>query len=97
MPVVYTGFVTRSAPEHARSRMRRKLGLKKSDILVVASAGGGKVGFDLLRSVLRASTLSGNRPATASSCVYRPLHEYAGIPPPGTPERRDREGEPFYI
>jgi predicted glycosyltransferase/peptidoglycan/xylan/chitin deacetylase (PgdA/CDA1 family) len=57
IPIAYTGFVTRSAPEHARNRMRRKMGLKKSDLLVVASAGGGKVGFDLLRSVLRAATL----------------------------------------
>lgn len=57
LPIVYTGFVTRAVPGRARERMRRKLGLDKSDVLIVASAGGGKVGFELLRSCLRAATL----------------------------------------
>jgi len=48
VPVVYTGFVTERPSPGARERLRRNLGLGPDDKLVVASAGGGKVGSELL-------------------------------------------------
>lgn len=54
IPVVYTGFVSPRPPPGARSRLRRELGLREDDRLIVASAGGGGVGYSLLRAVLAA-------------------------------------------
>ena len=51
---VYTGFVApRPAPD-ARRRLRRQLGLGENEKLIVASAGGGNVGRELLEAVLAA-------------------------------------------
>ena len=55
IPVVYTGFVTRKPDPGARERVRGRLGLSDRDRLVVASAGGGKVGYPLLKSVVEAA------------------------------------------
>jgi predicted glycosyltransferase len=54
VPVVYTGFVTPRPHEGDRNAVRRKLGIDDETRLIVASAGGGKVGFDLLYAVIRA-------------------------------------------
>jgi predicted glycosyltransferase len=54
VPVVYTGFVTPRPHEGDRNSVRRKLGIDDETRLIVASAGGGKVGFDLLYAVIRA-------------------------------------------
>lgn len=54
IPIVYTGFVTPKPAPHARIRFRQQLGIGESEFLVVASAGGGKVGFPLLQAVMRA-------------------------------------------
>lgn len=48
VPVAYTGFVTEKPSPGARGRVRREMGLGPGDKLVVASAGGGKVGSELL-------------------------------------------------
>ena len=53
-PVVYTGFVTPKPDPGARARIRSALGLRDGDRLVLASAGGGKVGGDLLQAVVTA-------------------------------------------
>lgn len=53
-PVVYTGFVAGKAPPGARARIRAGLKLTPRQRLIVASAGGGKVGFPLLRSAMAA-------------------------------------------
>ena len=48
IPVVYTGFVTPRPPPEDRIAIRRRLGVQDADMLIVASAGGGRVGFMLL-------------------------------------------------
>jgi predicted glycosyltransferase len=55
IPVSYTGFVAAKAeaiPD--RNGWRRSRGIGDDQRLVVASAGGGAVGFDLLKAVARA-------------------------------------------
>lgn len=54
IPLAYTGFVTPRPPEGSRERLRRRLGLGSVDRLLVASAGGGRVGAPLLQAVLDA-------------------------------------------
>lgn len=50
----YTGFVTEMPAPGARERVRRAMGLGQGEKLVVASAGGGKVGSELLFSAVKA-------------------------------------------
>lgn len=54
IPVVYTGFVTPRPLKGDRTDIRDKLGIDNDSRLIVASAGGGKVGFVLLDAVIRA-------------------------------------------
>ena len=54
IPVVYTGFVTPRPLKGDRAVMRHKFGIDDDSRLIVASAGGGKVGFLLLDAVIRA-------------------------------------------
>ena len=51
---VYTGFVAPRADPGARRRVRRQLGLAPTEKLIVASAGGGSVGGELLEAVAAA-------------------------------------------
>jgi predicted glycosyltransferase len=61
IPFAYTGFVTPRPPEGSRERLRRRLGLRPADRLVVASAGGGRVGTPLLQAALDAYGLMARR------------------------------------
>jgi predicted glycosyltransferase len=54
IPVVYTGFVSPTPRPGAGTAIREDLGIGSNEHLLVASAGGGKVGGELLRSVLEA-------------------------------------------
>jgi predicted glycosyltransferase len=54
IPVVYTGFVTPRPRKGDRTAIRHKIGIDDDSRLIVASAGGGKVGFALLDAVIRA-------------------------------------------
>ena len=54
IPVVYTGYVTARPGGDGGANIRKRLELKENEPLVVASAGGGRVGADLLRAVLDA-------------------------------------------
>ena len=54
IPAVYTGFVTPRPLPGDRAAIRNMLGIGEKSRLIVASAGGGKVGFDLLDAVIRA-------------------------------------------
>jgi predicted glycosyltransferase len=54
LPMVYTGFVTPRPPAGARERMRKELWLSPDTALIVASAGGGKVGGPLLEAAVHA-------------------------------------------
>ncbi|WP_457574117.1 glycosyltransferase family protein [Desulfolithobacter sp.] len=56
IPVRYTGYICHPPAEDDRARLRRKLGLPDEELLVVASAGGGSVGAELLQ----AATLAHN-------------------------------------
>ncbi|SDB08716.1 Predicted glycosyl transferase [Desulfonatronum thiosulfatophilum] len=51
----YTGYVSLAVDPASGVALRRELGLAASDRLIVASAGGGAVGGNLLRAVVRAS------------------------------------------
>ena len=48
---MYTGFVAQQVSPDAGLKKRRALNLSESDRLIVASVGGGKVGFPLLQAV----------------------------------------------
>jgi len=52
IPVAYTGFVTEHPTPGARETVRAGMGLGPKDTLLVASAGGGKVGSELLFSAV---------------------------------------------
>jgi predicted glycosyltransferase len=61
IPIVYTGFVTPKPTPESGKTLRRELGIDPLEKLVVASAGGGKVGVEVLRAVARAfAYLPGN-------------------------------------
>lgn len=54
IPVDYTGYVTPIPDPDARERNRHRMGVGRDHRLVVASAGGGKVGGRVLAAVLDA-------------------------------------------
>ena len=54
IPIVYTGYITPKTPPDDGLRIRQQLGILNDDILIVASAGGGKVGIVLLQPVIDA-------------------------------------------
>ncbi len=53
-PLEYTGFVSRNPVPTSPISIREELELGKEDKLIIASAGGGKVGGPLLKSVVQA-------------------------------------------
>jgi predicted glycosyltransferase len=57
IPVVYTGFVTARPSGNDGANIRKRLELEENEPLIVASAGGGRVGADLLGAVLDAHAL----------------------------------------
>ena len=54
VPIVYTGFVTPKPMPGSGKDLRTKLGIGDNDCFVVASAGGGKVGGEVLAAVAKA-------------------------------------------
>ena len=52
IPVHYTGYVAPRHFAHKGRALRRELGVAPGDIMVLASAGGGKVGAPLLRAAI---------------------------------------------
>lgn len=56
-PVFYSGYVTPKSSLDARTRLRQHIGVGDDDFLIVASAGGGKVGASLLECVVAAAEL----------------------------------------
>ncbi len=62
IPKAYTGFVApRPDPENGR-KLRGELGLKPEEKLVIASCGGGRSGYRLMRAVLEACRRLTGRP-----------------------------------
>ncbi len=56
-PLIYTGYVTPKPDPAAGKSLRAELGLDPTELLVVASAGGGGVGRELPRAALEASEI----------------------------------------
>ncbi len=54
IPVVYTGFITPIPSDNDRVAIRSNLGISENERLIVASAGGGRVGFELLEASMLA-------------------------------------------
>lgn len=54
IPIYYTGFVTQHGDPNAGRMLRQKLSLAADQRLIVASAGGGRSGYNLLNNVLKA-------------------------------------------
>ena len=54
IPIFYTGFVTRKVKSAAGKKLRRELAIAAQEQLIVASAGGGRSGYTLLRNVIKA-------------------------------------------
>ncbi len=54
VPLYYTGFVSPKPQPDARLQFRQQLGIRKDEKLLIASAGGGKVGGPLLKAVAEA-------------------------------------------
>ncbi len=54
IPVGYTGFVASRPEPGAGAKTRHELGLKDDEKLIIASAGGGSVGGELLMAALQA-------------------------------------------
>jgi predicted glycosyltransferase len=57
LPLVYTGFISQQADPVAGRNLRRELDISEDQQLIVASAGGGRSGYKLLRSALDAFEL----------------------------------------
>ncbi len=53
-PIAYTGFVTPQPAPGSGRKLRKQLGVEPGQKLVVASAGGGKVGVEVLAAVAKA-------------------------------------------
>ncbi len=53
IPCHYTGFAARKPKAGARDNIRRDMDLAEEDKLLIASAGGGKVGGELMKAVLK--------------------------------------------
>ena len=54
IPLCYTGYIAKKPPENARQQIRSRLKIEDTDLMIVASAGGGSVGKPLLESAMRA-------------------------------------------
>jgi predicted glycosyltransferase len=61
IPVFYTGFIAQQPDPTKGKRLRRELGLSSAQKFIVASAGGGRSGYQLLKSVIDACKLLRNR------------------------------------
>ncbi len=58
IPLIYTGFITPPKPSvKTRQRLRQNLKLQSQDLLLVASAGGGKIGALILEPAIKAFKL----------------------------------------
>jgi len=61
IPVAYTGFITQQADPAGGRLLRQDLNVSSGQKLIVASAGGGRSGYQLLTSVLEACDMLRHR------------------------------------
>lgn len=52
IPVIHTGYIAPKPLNNARRRIRKELGIAEDDVMIVASAGGGRVGKPILESAI---------------------------------------------
>ena len=93
IPLVYTGFITQQPDPAAGRRLRRELKMASGEKLVVASAGGGRSGFNLLKSVLDACELLDDHLAFRLEVFCGPFmdpEEYEKLAARSVPGRRIR-------
>ena len=93
IPLIYTGFIAQPADPAAGRRLRRELKIASGEKLIVASAGGGRSGFNLLKSVLDACELFGDQPSLRLEVFCGPfmdLQEYERLAARSAPGRRIR-------
>ena len=55
IPIFYSGFVSRKIKPAAGKKLRQELAVAEQEKLIVASAGGGRSGYLLLRNVIEAA------------------------------------------
>jgi predicted glycosyltransferase len=60
IPIFYTGFVAQKVKPGAGKRLRQELVIGAQEKLIVASAGGGRSGYTLLRNLIEAVGLLPN-------------------------------------
>jgi predicted glycosyltransferase len=93
IPLVYTGFITQQADAAAGRRLRRELMIDSGEKLIVASAGGGRSGFELLTSVLDACQILRERLSLRLEVFCGPFmdrEEFEGLAARSAPGRRIR-------
>jgi predicted glycosyltransferase len=59
IPVAYTGFIAQQSSPANGQKLRQALQISAGEKLIVASAGGGRSGYELLKGVLQACLLLG--------------------------------------
>ena len=74
-PITYTGYVAQASRPEAGEALRTEMGLAAGEKLLVASAGSGSVGGDLLQGALRGAILAGQRRSLRLCLFTGPLLE----------------------
>jgi predicted glycosyltransferase len=81
VPLLYTGFVARKEKFDPDNPVRNQLGIGDNEILVVASAGSGAVGYHLLNAII--SALPYTQTAAVKLVIFAGPHmeasEYASL------------------
>ena len=93
IPLVYTGFITQLADSAAGESIRQELKIASGEKLILASAGGGRSGFNLLTSVLDACELLRDRLSLRLEVFCGPFmeqEEYERLAARSAPDRRIR-------
>ena len=70
--VQYTGFVTQDSETESDLPVGALTPLPQQIPLILASVGGGRVGYELLDNTVRASSLL--TISSSPSCLHRPVH-----------------------
>ncbi len=76
-PITYTGYVAQASRPEAGEALRTEMGLAAGEKLLVASAGSGSVGGDLLQGALRGAILAGQHRSLRLCLFTGPLLEEA--------------------
>ena len=75
IPTVYTGFISPKTNPEAGRQLRRELGVAPNEKLLIASAGGGRSGYDLLSCLLEAYPLMSRKAPIRIEMFAGPFRE----------------------